>query len=85
MNRSALVVLALCAGLTGCVAENTQPTLTQVERRVATLIGDNEGGAAEAKCVETEDRAFRCEVIVNGVPSTYDAHLKGERIQLDKR
>jgi|AntDryMetagUQ255_1029468.scaffolds.fasta_scaffold10643_2 hypothetical protein len=84
MNRNALVVVALCAGLTGCVPENTQPTLTQVERRVATLVGDNEGGAAEAKCVGTEARAFRCEVSVNGLSSTYDAHLKGERIELDK-
>jgi len=85
MNRTALVVAAVCAGLSGCVAENTQPTLNQVERRVATLVGDSEGGAAEAKCAATEDRAFRCEVSVNGVPSTYDARLKGERIQLDKR
>jgi len=84
MNRNALVVVALCAGLTGCVPENTQPTLMQVERRVATLVGDNEGGAAEAKCVGTEARAFRCEVSVNGLSSTYDAHLKGERIELDK-
>lgn len=82
MIRHALVALALCAGLAGCVPEDTQPTLTQVERRVATLVGDTEGAAAEAKCVETADRAFRCEVSVNGAPSTYDAHLKGERIQL---
>jgi hypothetical protein len=84
MKRNALVVVALCAGLIGCVPENTQPSLTQVERRVATLVGNTESGAAEAKCVKTADRAFRCEVSVNGVSSTYDAHLKGERIQLAK-
>jgi hypothetical protein len=84
MNRNALVVLALCAGLTGCVEENTHPTLSQVERRVATLVGDTEGGAAESKCVKTQDRAYRCEVTVNGVASMYDAELKGERIGLKK-
>lgn len=84
MHRTALVVVALCAGLTGCVAENTSPTLSQVERRVATLVGDTDGGAAEAKCVATADRAYRCEVSVNGVSSTYDAQLKGERIALEK-
>jgi len=85
MNRNALVLVALCAGLVGCVPENTHPTLAQVERRVATLVGDTEGGAAEAKCAATADRAFRCELSVNGVSSMYDARLKGERIQLDER
>ena len=85
MNRTALVVLAVCAGLGGCVPEDTQPTLTQVERRVATLVGDNEGAAAEATCTVTADRAYECEVSVNGVPSTYEARLKGERVQLEKR
>lgn len=82
MNRNALVVLALCAGLTGCVAENTQPTLMQVQRRVATLVGDTKSGAAESRCVKSADRAYRCEVSVNGVSSAYDAQLKGERIEL---
>jgi hypothetical protein len=85
MKRTALVLLGLCAGLTGCVPENTQPTLTQVERRVATLVGDDAGGAAEAKCVASADRAYRCEVSVNGMPSTYVARLKGERIELDEQ
>jgi hypothetical protein len=84
MKRNALVVLALCAGLTGCVAENTRPSLSQVERRVATLVGDTESGAAESKCVKTQDRAYRCEVTVNGVSGMYDAQLKGERIALKK-
>jgi hypothetical protein len=85
MKRHALVVLALGAGLAGCVPENTHPTLNQVERRVATLVGNSESGAAEAKCAKTADRAFRCEVSVNGMSSTYDAQLKGERIQLAKQ
>lgn len=84
MKRNALVVLALCAGLVGCVPENTRPTLMQVERRVANLVGDTEGGAAEAKCFKTEDRAYQCEVSVNGVPSKYDARLKHERIELKR-
>jgi hypothetical protein len=84
MNRHALVVLVLCAGLLGCVPENTHPTRSQVERRVATLVGNTEGGAAEATCVKTADRAYRCEVSVGGVSSTYDAGLKGEKIQLTK-
>ncbi len=85
MNRTALLAVALCAGLTGCVAEDTHPTLTQVERRVATLVGDTESAAAEAKCAATAERAYRCEVNVNGVPSSYDARLEGERIELVKR
>jgi len=85
MHRSAVAVVVVCAGLTGCVPEKTHPSLLQVERRVATLVGDNEGGHAEAKCAELSDRAFRCELSVNGVPSTYDARLEGERIQLEKR
>lgn len=84
MNRNALVVLVLCAGLAGCVEENTHPTLNQVERRVGTLVGDTEGGHADAKCSKTADRAYRCEVSVNGVASMYDAQLKGERIALKK-
>jgi hypothetical protein len=85
MRRTALVVVALCTGLAGCVKENTDPSLNQVERRVATLVGDTESAAAESKCTKTADRAYRCEVSVNGVSSTYDATLKGERIQLEKR
>ena len=84
MKRHALVILALCTGLVGCVPENVYPTLDQVERRVARLVGDTEPGAAESKCVKTADRAYTCEVSVNGTSSTYDATLKGERIQLKK-
>lgn len=88
MNRSVLVVAALCAGLIAGCGSNAPLTLTQVERRVAKLVGDNQGGHAEAKCVElSEDRAFRCDVSVNAVPSTYDARVSkhGERIELDER
>ena len=84
MNRQALGVLALCAGLIGCVEENTHPTLDQVERRVAILVGDTDGGHADAKCAKTAERVYRCELSVNGMPSTYDATLKGERIELKK-
>ena len=88
MNRVALVGVALCAGLiAGCGTVDTQLSPTQVERRVATLVGDNEGGHAEAKCVEgPEDRSFRCEVSVNAVSSTYDARVSqdGERILLEE-
>lgn len=89
MNRNALVVVALCAGLVaGCGNTDVQPDKKQVERRVATLVGDNEGGAAEAKCVKlSEAPDYRCEVSVNGVGSTYEARVKmrGEKIELKKR
>ena len=88
MNRIALLVVALCGGLvTGCGNTDVQPDKTQVERRVATLVGDNEGGAAEAKCVEAAGvRAYRCEVSVNAIASTYDATVSpdGEKIKLKK-
>ena len=88
MNRNALVVVALCAGLVaGCGNTDVQPDLTQVERHVATLVGDNEGGAAEAKCVRVAGvRAYRCEVSVNAIASTYDATVSkdGEKIKLKK-
>ena len=88
MNRVALLVVALCAGLvTGCGNTDVQPDLTQVERRVATLVGDNEGGAAEATCVKAPGvRAYRCEVSVNAIASTYDATVSedGEKIELEK-
>lgn len=89
MNRNALVVVALCAGLVaGCGNTDVQPDLTQVERRVGTLVGDNEGGAAEAKCAAASGvRAYECEVSVNGLKSTYGARVSadGEKIELDKR
>lgn len=89
VNRHVLIVIALCAGLlAGCGADNSRLALTQVERRVAKLVGDNESGHAEAKCTEvTEDRLFRCDVSVNALKSTYDAHISenGGRIELDKR
>jgi hypothetical protein len=88
MNRNALVVAALCAGLVaGCGNTDVQPDLTQVERRVATLVGDNEGGAAEAKCAKAAGvRTYRCEVSVNAIASTYDATVSpdGEKIELKK-
>jgi hypothetical protein len=84
MHRTALVLLALCAGLVGCVPENTHPNLNQVERRVGTLVGDNDGGAAEAKCHKTAERAYQCEVTAHGMASMYEATLKGERIALKK-
>ena len=89
MKRNALAVVALCAGLVaGCGNTDVQPDLTQVERRVATLVGDNEGGAAEAKCArESAARAYKCEVSVNGLKSTYGARVSanGEKIELEKR
>ena len=89
MSRTAPVVAALCAGLiAGCGSDDGKLTHTQVERRVATLVGDNEGGAAEAKCVKlSEAPDYRCEVSVNGVGSTYEARVKmrGEKIELKKR
>lgn len=89
MNRHALTVVALCAGLiAGCAEDDTDINLTQVERRVAKLVGDTERGAAEAKCVElTPNRSFRCEVSVNSIASTYDARVseKGEHVELEKR
>lgn len=88
MNRHGLLVVALCAGLiAGCGTDEPELATSQVERRVATLVGDNDGGHAEAKCVKlAEDRAYRCEVSVNGVASTYEArHKKNtEKIELEK-
>jgi len=89
MNRNALVVVGLCTGLVaGCGNTDVQPDLTQVERRVGTLVGDNEGGAAEAKCARASAaRAYECEVSVNGLKSTYGARVSanGEKIELEKR
>ncbi len=86
MNRNALVVVAVCAGLiAGCSTDEPELAKTQVERRVATLVGDDKGGHAEAKCEAlSEDRAYRCEVSVNGVASTYEARHKknSEKIEL---
>lgn len=89
MDRNALVVVALCAGLVaGCGSDDSQLTQKQVERRVATLVGNNEGGHAEATCVEgSVDRVFRCEVAVNSIASTYEARVSkgGKKIELEKR
>ncbi|MDP1846384.1 MAG: hypothetical protein Q8K79_01220 [Solirubrobacteraceae bacterium] len=89
MLRRAAVVVVLCAGLVaGCGNTDVQPDLSQVERRVGTLVGDNEGGAAEARCTEASaDRAYECEVSVNGLKSTYGARVSanGEKIELEQR
>jgi hypothetical protein len=89
MNRTACVVVALCAGLVaGCGNTDVQPDLTQVERRVGTLVGDNESAHAEAKCAAgSEARAYECEVSVNGLKSTYGARVSadGEKIELEQR
>lgn len=89
MLRTGCVVAALCAGLTaGCGNTDAQPDLKQVERRVGTLVGDNEGAAAEATCVQgAAERAYRCELSVNGLKSAYDARVSadGEKIELEKR
>ena len=88
MHRTALVVAALCAGLVaGCGNTDVQPDRKQVERRVGTLVGDNEGAAAEAKCTPAAAvRAYTCHVSVNGVASTYDASVSadGEKIVVKK-
>ena len=88
MNRTASLVVALCVGLvSGCGNVDVQPDKKQVERRVAKLVGDNEGGAAEAKCAAVAGvRAYRCEVSVNAIASTYDATVSanGEKIKLKK-
>jgi len=88
MLRSAAVVV-LCAGLAaGCGNTDVQPDLTQVERRVGTLVGDNESAHAEAKCAKgSEARAYECEVSVNGLKSTYGARVSadGEKIELEQR
>ena len=89
MNPHALVVVAVCAGLiAGCGSGDTQLTRKQVEMRVATLVGDIEGGHAEATCAEgSVERVFRCEVAVNGIASTYEARVRkgGSKIELEKR
>ncbi len=89
MLRNASIVVVLCADLVaGCGNTDVQPDLTQVERRVGTLVGDNEGAVAEATCAEgSEARAYECEVSVNGQKSTYGAHVSanGEKIELEKR
>ena len=87
--RTALVIAALCAGLVaGCGNTDVQPDLTQVERHVGKLVGDNESAHAEAKCAKgSEARAYECEVSVNGLKSTYGARVSadGEKIELEKR
>ena len=89
MLRNASIVAALCAGLVaGCGNTDVQPDLTQVERRVGTLVGDNESAHAEAKCTRASGpRAYDCEVSVNGLKSTYGARVSanGEKIELEKR
>lgn len=89
MNRHPLVVVALCAGLiAGCGSDDAQLSQKQVERRVATLVGNNEGGHAEATCDEgSVERVFRCEVAVNSIASTYEARVSkgGKKIELEKR
>jgi hypothetical protein len=88
MLRNAVVVV-LCAGLVaGCGNTDVQPDLTQVERRVGTLVGDNESAHAEAKCAKgSEARAYECDVSVNGQKSTYGARVSanGEKIELEPR
>lgn len=87
LRTAALVVL--CAGLVaGCGNTDVQPDLSQVERRVGTLVGDNESAHAEAKCAKgPEARAYECEVSVNGLKSTYGARVSadGEKIDLEQR
>ena len=89
MNRHALVVIAVCAGLVaGCGSRDQPLSRKEVERQVSTLVGDTKGGDAEAKCVELPtDRVFRCQVSVNAVAGTYEARLSksGERIELKER
>jgi hypothetical protein len=89
MNRNALVAVALCAGLVaGCGNTDVQPDLTQVERRVGTLVGDDEGAHAEATCARASAaRAYECEVSVNGLKRTYGVRVSadGEKIELEKR
>jgi hypothetical protein len=88
MLRNAVVVV-LCAGLVaGCGNTDVQPDLTQVERRVGTLVGDNESAHAEAKCAKgSEARAYECDVSVNGQKSAYGARVSanGEKIELEPR
>jgi hypothetical protein len=89
MHRTALLVAALCAALVaGCGNTDVQPDRKQVERRVGTLVGDNEGAAAEATCIPgAAVRAYTCHVSVNGAASTYDASVSadGEKIELKQR
>jgi hypothetical protein len=89
MLRNPSVVVALCAGLlAGCGNTDVQPDLTQVERRVGTLVGDSETAHAEAKCARgSEARAYECEVSVNGQKSTYGARVSadGAKIELEQR
>ena len=84
-----LVGVMLAAALaTGCGSENTGLDRTQVEDRVATEVGTNEGDTAKAECVEgSKDRTFRCEVTVENATSRYDVLVSkdGERLQLDQR